>query len=419
MILGSPPRIMTMTRTASLTASLLAAATLAACATGPRPAPAPRPVAGPIVAAYFAGGSTRTGTVRIAEIPASQLTHLLYAFAAVSPEGEAVLTNACRDVGQCSEGARLPDHRRLGGNFAELRALKQRHPHLQTLISLGGWSLSSHFSSAAMTEHSRRRFVASTLDLFLRRWPGVFDGIDVDWEFPVAGGGTPGRPEDRRNFPLLLQEYRRQLDALGRKHGRPYLLTIATAAGPRHIANLELEPIRQAVDFINVMTYDYHTGGRLAHHNAPLYAAPDDPTPALNIHHTIQLYLQAGVPARQLVLGLPFYGRAYGEVPDSANGRFQSGDPSRTGDWGRGTAYRALVARQPEANGFRRVWDEGAKVPFLYHPQARLWISYDDPESIRLKAAYAREQNLGGVMFWELSQDDGSLLRALHEGLGR
>jgi len=111
----------------------------------------------------------------------------------------------------------------------------------------------------------------------------LFDGIDIDWEFPVQGGmkGNVERPSDKENFTLLLAELRRELDAQGQKDNRHYELTIAASARPSEIANLELGRIVPLLDFINVMTYDYHTGGSIAHFNAPLYAATNDPTPEL------------------------------------------------------------------------------------------------------------------------------------------
>jgi chitinase len=244
--------------------------------------------------------------------------------------------------------------------------------------------------------------------------------VDVDWEFPVAGGMPENtvRPADRRNYTLLLEEYRRQLDALGASQGRRYELSIAASARPREIANLELDRLRNILDYINVMTYDYHSVGPLAHFNAPLRAVPGDPTPLMNIEATMRIFVDAGVPRHQLVVGAPFYGRGYGSVAAVNNGLFQRGDYQAAQGWGSGGIdYRTLRQKDPERNGFTRYWHEQAQVPWLYNAQTRTWISYDDPRSIAAKAAYVREQRFGGIMFWELGGDDGSLLRAIVEGL--
>jgi chitinase len=393
---------------AAVLSSLLALA--AACAPGRVLEPR---AAGPRVVGYLASWGVRTKGVRIADLPASRLTHLFYAFGGVDSTGAAVLGDACLDVGACAPGAQP-----TGGNFAELRALKRRNPNLRVLISLGGWGGSAHFSNAAATSESRRRLAASAVDVFLRPYDGLFDGVDVDWEFPVAGGPPENRarPEDRRNFTLLLAEMRRALDALGRRTGRRYELTIAASARPAEIANLELDRLPALLDWMDVMAYDYHSVDTLAHFNAPLHAAAGDPTPGLNVDASLRAFLDGGVPAEKLVLGIPFYGRGYGGVADVGDGLFQRGERARAGEWGE-LDYRALVARDPQGAGFRRFWQPQAMVPWLFDPRSGTWISYDDPQSVALKAAYARERGLGGVMFWEIGGDDGTLLTAIHSGL--
>jgi chitinase len=372
----------------------------------------------PRVIAYLASWSVRAKRLRIADIPADRLTHIFYAFGRISPDGRAALGNACLDVGECGPGdraAEIPS----GGNLAELRRLKERFPHLRVLISLGGWGGSRHFSDAAATREARRDFVRSTIELFLRRFPGVFDGVDLDWEFPVAGGLPENRyrPEDKRNYTLLVAEFRDQLDVLGARERRRYELTIAASARPWEIANLELAELSRDLDFINVMTYDYHSVDTIAHFNAPLYAVTADPSPRLNADASLGIFLAAGVPPRQLVIGIPFYGRGYGGVALERDGLFQKGDYSAAGEWGTGGIdYRVLISKQPERHGFRRYWHSEAKVPWLYNPDLQVWISYDDPEAVRLKAEYVRARGLGGVMFWELGGDDGTLLRAIQQG---
>jgi chitinase len=373
----------------------------------------------PRIIAYLASWSVRAKGLRIADIPANRLTHIFYAFGHISADGRAALGNACLDIGECGPGdraAEIPS----GGNFAALRGLKERFPHLRVLISLGGWGGSTYFSDAAATREARRDFVRSTIELFLRRFPGVFDGVDLDWEFPVAGGLPENRyrPEDKRNYTLLVAEFRDQLDVLGAQERRRHELTIAASARPWEIANLELAELPRHLDWINVMTYDYHSVDTITHFNAPLYAVTADPTPELNVDASLGMFLAAGLPPRRLVVGVPFYGRGYGRVAAVRDGLFQKADYSGAGEWGTGGIdYRVLIGKQPERHGFRRYWHPEAKVPWLYNADTQVWISYDDPESVRLKAEHVRERGLGGVMFWELGGDDGTLLRAIYQGL--
>lgn len=376
-----------------------------------------------IIGYYFAPTANRGFPV--SDVDGARLTHLNYAFGNISPDGRAILGRPCLDIGDCIEGQTDPNPE-PGGNFAALRRLKERHPHLRAFISIGGWGWSENFSDAAATPEARRRFVDSTLDVFIRPYPGVFDGVDLDWEYPVRGGRPENRtrPDDGRNYTLLLEDLRRALDAQGRVDGRRYGLTIAAPAGPAHLANYELGRLAGLLDFINVMTYDYHTAGRIAHFNAPLDAAPGDPTPDLHIRGTIAAFLAAGVPSDRLVLGVPFYGYGYGGVPAGRNGLFQpaevngfeGGDGAPTPWVG---AVRFHQIEEAIAAGFVRHWEPDAAVPWLYHSDARAWITYDDAESIAAKAAFVVDHGLGGIMIWELSGDDGTLLPVIARRLGR
>jgi chitinase len=385
--------------------------------------PAPSASSGqPRIIGYLASWGVVTKNVRIGSLPAAHLTHLFYAFGRVGEDGLAALGSECLDIGHC-DIADSPNQlavARSGSNFAALAALKRDHPHLRVLISLGGWGGSRWFSEAAATADGRRRLAASTINLFLRQWPDVFDGIDVDWEFPVRGGmpGNRYRPADRRNLTLLMEEYRTQLDALSKETGRRYELAIAASARPGEIASLEPARLARALDFINVMTYDYHSTDTVAHFNAPLRARTDDQTPRLNVDASMRAFMDAGVPARQLVVGAPFYGRGYGGVAQDGNGLFRRGDRAAAGDWAE-VDYRTLVRRRPAEHGFRRYYDDTAAVPWLYNPETGVFFSYDGPDGVRAKADYVRAGGFGGIMFWELGGDDGTQLRAIVDALTR
>ena len=365
------------------------------------------------VVGYMASWGVRTKGASIAALPARQLTHIFYAFALIGSDGSVTLGDRCVDAGACGRGAELPA--RPLGNFGELKLLKARNPHLKLAISVGGWGGSARFSDAALTDSARRRFCESAIDLFIRRWPGLFDGIDIDWEFPVQGGlkGNVERPADRENFTLLLAELRRELDAQGQKDNRHYELTIAASARPSEIANLELGRIIPLLDFINVMTYDYHTGGSIAHFNAPLYAATNDPTPELNVDASMRAFQAGGAPSDKLLVGIPFFSRAYGGVANLNAGLFQpsSGPPK---DWkGQDGDWRQLARTRIRDHRYERHWEPAARVPWLYDPRSGAWITYDDPQSVRAKVDYVRERGLGGVVIWELFGDDGRLMQAI------
>jgi chitinase len=380
------------------------------CGYGPRQV---RAASSPVVAGYVASWKARQDSPRIENIPARELTHLMYAFGAVSAAGLAKLTDPCLDAGVCDGGR----SGLLGGNFAQLAELKRSSPQLRILISLGGWSGSKYFSAAAATPRSRARFAHSVVDTFFRPYPGVFDGVDIDWEFPVSGGlpGNLKRAEDRTNFTLLIAMLRRTLTELSAAERRDFELTIAVSADPDKIANLEPAALARWVERINLMAYDYHAGSTLAGFNAPLFACADDPNPGLNIDASVKALMRAGVPPNKVALGVPFYGRAVADVPQDNGGLFQQGSGAASDEWGgsEGIDYRDLFARHPVEQGFRRYWSDEAQVPWLYDPERRIWISYDDPRSIARKAMYARARGLAGIVVWDLFADDGSLLAAL------
>ncbi len=397
--------------------ALIALTALAAVACGPRRLAVPHPVAPDapprLVGYLFAPAAHAPGL--IAGLPAEELTHINYAFANISPAGALVLGNPCVDVGACDSTAALPDT--LGGNFAALARLKATHPQLRVLMSIGGWTWSGRFSDIALTDSTRRAFVTSAMDLVMHRWPGLFDGFDVDWEFPVAGGlpSNAARPEDRANYTLLLAELRRQLDDESVRTGRKYTLTVALNAHAPRNDRVEFDRIVPLLDWINVMAYDFHGGSPIANFNAPLHSPAGDPAPSYNVDSSVAMYLAAGVPAEKLVIGVPFYGRAFGGVGAAHDGLLQPATAAPPADvTAGGMNYRQLVAKQLETKGFTRHWDPIAQVPWLYNPTTGAWITYDDEQSIAAKAAYVHEHALGGVMIWELSGDDnGKLTKAI------
>jgi chitinase len=351
------------------------------------------------VVGYFAGWNA--GRYDAGDIPAGKLTHVNYAFGVIR-DGEVAVRN---------EPAALR-------HFEGLRELKKKHPHLRTLVSVGGWADSGPFSEAALTDASRAKFARSVVAFMAGHG---FDGVDIDWEFPGGGGldKTKARPEDTQNFTALLAELRRQLDEQGKADGKRYLLTIAAPAGGHH-QKMELERIHRHLDFINLMTYDFAgTWGPRTAFNAPLYPDPAQKD-SRSADASVKAYLDRGVPKERLCLGVPFYGKAFGGVKDVDHGLYQPhmGRPPRVAGSGNDWSYRSIAANHI-GKGTTRFWHEQAKVPWLFNPATGVWVTYDDPESLKHKAAYVRQKGLGGVMIWELSQDDGqsSLLNAIDLGL--
>ncbi|MET0329772.1 MAG: glycoside hydrolase family 18 protein [Luteimonas sp.] len=346
----------------------------------------------PVVVAYvFAHGAPLDPTV----VDATRVTHVHHAF------------------------SRIVDGRLVEGDaddaesFRRLAALRDAHPGLHILTSVGGWTWSDAFSEMAANAESRRRFVESAV-AFSRRH--ALDGIDIDWEYPgLPGAGNPHTPDDGRNFTLLLRELRTALDALGAETGRRQSLAIASGGFPDYLARSEIGAWQASLDYVAIMAYDFHVPpgtGRTAHH-AALHAPPD----ALSASRAVRDHIAAGVPASKLVLGVPFYGRAWGAVDnlDDAGGLERPAGATQT-PFAEAT-YATLVDTVIGQPGWQVHRDAQAGVPWLWHPQTSTFVSYEDAASARGKAAYARHAGLAGVMFWHAGGDhDGALVRALVEG---
>ncbi|MGP4081082.1 glycoside hydrolase family 18 protein [Pseudalkalibacillus sp. R45] len=344
---------------------------------------------------YYAGWAAYSG-FRVSDIDASKLTHINYAFANISNDGKIAVGDPEVD----------------GENFNQLKDLKEQHPHLKTLISVGGWTWSENFSDVALTEESRTIFAESVLELVQKHG---FDGVDLDWEYPVDGGQPDNinRPEDKQNYTLLLKKIRETLDTQSKKDGKEYLLTIAAGPSKNHANNLELDKLHQYVDYVQLMTYDIHgEWDELTGMNAPLKQDPESGYHNdLSVEIAVETFINNGVPADKLVMGLPFYGRMFKQVNNANNGLYQ---PFTGG--GNSISYTALEAEYINKNGFTPHREEDSQVPWLFNGST--FISYDDAISITHKTDYLKSKGLGGAMMWELSHDpDEVLLTKVYEEL--
>lgn len=313
----------------------------------------------------------------------------------------------------------------LRGNWNQLKQLKAKYPGLKVLISLGGWTWSRGFASAARPEN-RQAFVASCIDAYIRgnlpvtdgaggvgAAAGVFDGIDLDWEYPAACGLTCGTPEESANFTALLAEFRSQLNAV-----RPgLLLTIAAGAGVDKVRVTNPAAYHQYLDYINVMTYDFHgTWDAKTNHHSALFDSPNDPSTGdqkfYNTNDALEAFLSRGVPAAKLNLGIGFYGRGWTGVANVNNGLYQNGSAA-PGTYEAGNEDYKVLKNRPGTI----YTDANARATWKYDGST-FW-SYDTPAMVIEKMSYVKAQNLGGAFFWEFSGDDaqGSLATAIRDGL--
>ncbi len=340
---------------------------------------------------------------------ASKITHINYAFGNVK-NGQCVVDDAYAATDKAYTAADSVDgvadtwDQPLRGNFNQLLKLKKAYPNIKILYSFGGWTYSGGFGQAAQNPAA---FAQSCYDVvFNSKWAGVFDGIDIDWEYPNACGLTCDT-SGAASFKNLMQ-------ALRAKFGSKLVTAAITADGTSggKIDAADYGGASQYIDWYNVMTYDYFGAwaaqGPTAPHS-PLTSYSGIPTAGFHSDAAIQKLKGKGVPASKLLLGIGFYGRGWTGVTQSAPG---------------GTATGPAAGIEPGIQDYKVLKTQcpsnGTVAGTAYAHCGNNWWSYDTPATIAGKMTYAKNQGLGGAFFWEFSGDtsNGELVGAIRNGLG-
>ncbi len=319
-----------------------------------------------VIAYYTGDGQT------IRKYPLSKLTHIIYSFLALKND----------TLGFHNEKQQQ--------TLTELVALKKEYPHLKIMVSIGGWGGCAPCSDLFSSEDHRKTFAKTTVALF--RQYGV-DGIDLDWEYPAIEGypGHKYSPSDKDNFTELVKTLRQEFE-------QQYLLSFAAGGFDSFLEkSVDWDAIMPSLDFVNLMTYDLVSGfSTVTGHHTPLSDyRPGQPS----TQKCVNWLLQKKIYSQKLIIGAAFYARVWENVPDKDNGLYQ------TGKFKRGVAFKDFTAYFSDTAGFRYYWDEKAKAPYQYSSSRSLFATFDDERSIREKVNFIRREKLGGIMFWELSQD--------------
>ncbi|WP_239115084.1 glycosyl hydrolase family 18 protein [Planotetraspora kaengkrachanensis] len=342
---------------------------------------------------------------------AAKLTHINYAFGNVT-NGQCAIGDSYADYDMAYTTANSVDGKAdtwdagvLRGSFGQLRKLKALHPNLKILWSFGGWTWSGGFAQAAANPTA---FANSCYNLVEDpRWADVFDGIDIDWEYPNACGLScdSSGPAAFRNL----------MQALRNRFGSNYLVTAAITADGSNGGKIDAADYggaAQYLDWYNVMTYDYFgafapTGPTAPH--SPLTSYTGIPAAGFNSDAAIQKLKAQGVPAGKLLLGIGFYGRGWTGVSQATPGGSATGPAPGTYEAGI-EDYKVLKNTCPST---------GTIAGTAYAKCGSNWWSYDTPSTIGGKMTYAKNQGLGGSFFWELSGDTsgGELITAMKNGL--
>jgi chitinase len=336
------------------------------------------------VIAYYAGSDT----AEVDRFDATQLTHIIFSFCHL-------------------KGAQLSvDNAADSMMIKKLVQLKKKVPAFKVMLSLGGWggcaSCSEVFSSAA----NRKVFAESVKAL--NEYFGT-DGLDLDWEYPAIQGfpGHVFQASDKQNFTALVQQLRQTL-------GAGKIISFAAGGFASYIEQaIEWREVMKEVDFVNLMTYDLVNGyATTTGHHTPLYATPRQTN---SVDEAVKQLLKLNVKPEKIVIGGAFYGRMWEQVPDINNGLYQPGKFKAS------IGFEDFSSWLSADSGFVYHWDSVASAPYLYNPKQQLFVTFDDRRSIALKTRYALDRGLGGIMFWELTNDlyHNGLLEAIDKAKGQ
>jgi chitinase len=429
------------TATATATTARATATTARATATTP-------PVGGRRIVGYFAQWGiygrafypknieTQNMIGPVGSAP-TKLTHINYAFANIKnnrcdvtiapPDGDPFADyQKSYDANLSVDGTTDAWSDLVRGNWKQMKELKARHPGLKVMMSIGGWSWSDGFYSAANSTN-RAAFVASCIDAYVKgNMPfdaanntggpgaaaGIFDGIDLDWEYPGVCGLHPGcgaSGADSANYTALLQEFRTQMNAL--PGGSSTLLTVAVGAGTDKTALVDPAGIGAAVNWVNLMTYDFFGAWdpKTGHHSALDAWTGMPSTSPQNTYYSsygVNEWISKGVPASKLHLGIGFYGRGWTGVANANNGLNQTA--SGGAPCGGFVGCEAGISDYKYLKTLGHPNFYGAGTHWTYN--GSIFWSYDDATSIQTKMSWAKSQGLGGALIWSLDGDAGSEL---------
>ncbi|MDC1459404.1 glycosyl hydrolase family 18 protein [Flavobacteriaceae bacterium] len=264
---------------------------------------------------------------------------------------------------------------------------KKKYPKLKVLVSLGGWGGCETCSDIFSSKEARTEFAISTADI-IESFNA--DGIDLDWEYPGISGypGHSYKLEDRENFTDLIIQLRKYMR-------KGHILSFAAGASNRFFENsIEWDKVMPLVDNVNLMTYDFYGSGsnKTGHHTA----LSSNEFQNRSAESSIEALTNLGVNPKQIFIGGAFYIKTFKNVANINNGLNQNAE------WNR--SYNQISFEDVRSN-FNFYWDSLANSPYAYDSINKIFATFDDHKSIKLKSQYALDKKLGGIMFWQLMND--------------
>lgn len=329
--------------------------------------------------AYYSGNATDIDRYNV-----RSLTHIIYSFA--------LLKNNQLHVSPAA-----------GSILKKLVSLKKKNPRLKVALAFGGYGGCRTCSNIFAVAANRKAFAQSVLAI-LQQYR--LDGIDIDWEYPAIDEGPAGHPwspDDKQSFTGLIKALRATL-------GKRYELSFAAGVFPKYLYHsIEWQQVMPLVDRVHLMSYDMvNRNSPFTGHHAALYSTSNQ---SISIDNTIRFLDSLRIARNKVVIGAAFYARTY-KVADTINNGLY-----RPAVFDGFAVYKTYRQRFSAANGFTCYWDETAKAPYCFSPTQKLFATFDDDRSVALKAQYAIDKKLNGVLLWELRQDDSR--QGLYKAIGK
>ncbi len=389
--------------------------------------------------------SEAQGYFDVADLQWEELTHIQYSFCMVDEKTNKITFGDKKAaIEETFEGHELTHNGKkieldktlpYKGHFNVMQVMKKQYPDVKLLMSVGGWAGSRGFYTMMDTDAGIDTFTNSCVD-FIRQYG--FDGIDIDFEYP-SSTPTCGNPADsdvseprrakiNERYNVMMKELRKKLDAASKQDGKNYLLTAAVTASSWVLGGVSDNSYAKELDFLSVMSYDFHGGwNEFVENLANIYPDPQDTEttgmlmPTLNMDWAYRYY-RGVLPPEKILMGIPYYSRGWENVTGGTNGLHGKSKTPASGKYnvwgddlngdgvlepaGANPLWHILNLADKDSN-FKKYWDDAGKVPHYWQDNEKVFLSFEDTQSINERVKYIQDKNLGGALIWVMNGDYG------------